>query len=113
MEYNDFMKHFTTIDMCHRSRGIADVRIDLHEDLGCTGPARGCAQVRKRSAFRPTSASANRACCVQGCGQFYCPYPSLRAPHCRGCNGCRALCCPALHTHGADYETLDESVELP
>ena len=65
------------------------------------------------SAFRPTSASANRACCVQGCCQFYCPYPSLRAPHCRGCNGFRALCCPALHTHGADYETLDESVELP
>ena len=51
MEYNDFMKHFTTIDMCHRSRGIADVRIDLHEDLGCTGPARGCAQVRKPPRF--------------------------------------------------------------
>ena len=112
MEYNDFMKHFTTIDMCHRSRGIADVRIDLHEDLGCTGPARGCAQVRKPPRF-DQPLHPNRACCVQGCCQFYCPYPSLRAPHCRGCNGCRALCCPALHTHGADYETLDESVELP
>ena len=115
MEYNDFMKHFTMIDMCHRSRGIADVRIDLHEDLGCTGPARGCAQVRQppRLPTLDLHLQTTRACCVQGCCQFYCPYPSLRAPHCRGCNGCKALCCPALHTHGADYETLDESVELP
>jgi hypothetical protein len=44
------------MDICHRSRGIRDVRLDIHEDDGCIGPTKGC--------------------CI-GCGQYYCC--------CKGC----------------------------
>ena len=27
----DFKKHFRNMDICHRSRGIRDVRLDVHE----------------------------------------------------------------------------------
>lgn len=97
MEYCDFMDHFSTVDVCHRSTGIADVKIDLYEDDGCLGPTKGCAK---------------------GCCEFYLPHCSKQAPHCRGCIGCTALCCPSVHNkHGADYGTLDGmengNVELP
>lgn len=65
MEYCDFMTHFTTVDVCHRSRGIADVKLNLHEDYGCVGPAQGC---------------------VEGCCSYYLPYCSKQPPHCRGCD---------------------------
>ena len=55
-EYSDFQKHYRTVDVCHRSRGIRDVRIDLNEDDGCIGPVKGC---------------------VLGCGEYYCC--------CKGC----------------------------
>ena len=42
MEWADFQKHFQNIDVCHRSRGIADVRLDINEDAGCIGPVKGC-----------------------------------------------------------------------
>lgn len=51
MEYSDFMKHYRTVDVCHRSRGIRDIRVDLHEDSGCAGPIIGC---------------------CKGCGEYYC-----------------------------------------
>jgi hypothetical protein len=42
MEYTDFRTHFKNVDVCHRSRGIHDVRLDIHEDDGCIGPTKGC-----------------------------------------------------------------------
>ena len=42
MSFGDFCAHFKSADVCHRSRGIADVRLDVHEDEGCQGPLLGC-----------------------------------------------------------------------
>ena len=42
MSFGDFCAHFKSVDVCHRSRGIADVRLDVHEGEGCKGPLLGC-----------------------------------------------------------------------
>jgi|EP01047_Picozoa_sp_COSAG01_P023578 hypothetical protein len=42
MEFKDFETHFGQVDVCHRSTGISDVRLDVNEDMGCAGPIAGC-----------------------------------------------------------------------
>lgn len=43
MEWKDFRKYFGMVDVCHRSRGLRDLRLDINEDAGCLGPVGGCA----------------------------------------------------------------------
>ena len=62
MEWADFQKHFQNIDVCHRSRGIADVRLDINEDAGCIGPVKGC-----------IGGCAEFYCCCKGVGRLCCP----------------------------------------
>ena len=76
MEWKDFRQHFQSIDVCHRSRSLRDVRLDIHEDDGCKGPVLGC---------------------VRGCFGYYCL-----------CKGCRALCCPTYHQHGANNKVVPQ-----
>lgn len=50
MEYKDFKTRFNTIDICDRTTKN-DLRLDVNEDAGCTGPLVGC---------------------LTGCGAFWC-----------------------------------------
>ena len=45
MCWEDFQKHFDSVDVCHRSVGVDDIQLDLREDTGCkqaVGPCQGC-----------------------------------------------------------------------
>jgi hypothetical protein len=50
MEYKDFVSRFNTIDICDRTTKN-DLRLDVNEEAGCTGPLVGC---------------------LVGCGSFWC-----------------------------------------
>ena len=48
MELSDVVQHFRNFDICDRSRGLADLRLDVHEEMGCRGPCYGlCAGCAK------------------------------------------------------------------
>ena len=40
--WSDFQKHFGTVDICNRSTGIDDLRMDMNEEQGCAGAFTGC-----------------------------------------------------------------------
>ena len=42
MEMGDVVRYFRNFDVCDRSRGLRDLRLDLHEEKGCPGPCYGC-----------------------------------------------------------------------
>mmetsp|Transcript_7006 Transcript_7006/g.17882 ORF Transcript_7006/g.17882 Transcript_7006/m.17882 type:complete len:470 (-) Transcript_7006:265-1674(-) len=56
MEYRDFKRRFNTVDICNRTTKN-DLRLDVNEDAGCTGPLVGC---------------------LGGCGAFWCCCAGLR-----------------------------------
>ena len=58
MEYKDFVAHFRQLDVCHRSTGVNELALDMHEELGCVGPAAGC---------------------LSGCGAYWCCCGGCRA----------------------------------
>jgi calpain-15 len=62
MEWADFTKHFQNIDVCHRSKGLRDVRLDIHEDDGCRGPVLGC-----------IGGCCSYYCMCKGCVALCCP----------------------------------------
>ena len=42
MSWADFSTHFGTVDICNRSTGIDDMRLDMNEEQNCLGPCKGC-----------------------------------------------------------------------
>ena len=40
--WEDFLKHFDNVDVCLRTSGIADLSLDVKEELGTCGPCVGC-----------------------------------------------------------------------
>jgi hypothetical protein len=42
MEMSDVVRHFKHFDVCDRTRGVNDLRLELHEEKGCCGPCYGC-----------------------------------------------------------------------
>eukprot|EP01043_Picozoa_sp_COSAG02_P001186 COSAG02_NODE_24_length_52386_cov_726.042898_5_plen_86_part_00 len=62
MEWNDFVHHFQNIDVCHRSKSLMDVRLDIHEDDGCKGPILGC-----------VGGCCSYYCMCKGCVALCCP----------------------------------------
>jgi hypothetical protein len=47
MAWGDFLKYFGTVDVCSRTRTArGDLALDVHEEMGCGGPAYGCCVVR-------------------------------------------------------------------
>jgi len=62
MEYSDFKTHFQNVDVCHRSRGIHDIRLNINEDAGCIGPTKGC-----------FAGCASYYCCCKGICRLCCP----------------------------------------
>jgi len=56
MEYKDFVSRFNTIDICDRTTKN-DLRLDVNEEAGCTGPLVGC---------------------LVGCGSFWCCCQGVR-----------------------------------
>ena len=42
MCYDDFLKHFDTVDCCVRETGMDDLVLDVMEDRGTIGPCLGC-----------------------------------------------------------------------
>lgn len=42
MAWEDFCKHFDTIDCCFRRSGMSDLVLDVKEELGQAGPCVGC-----------------------------------------------------------------------
>ncbi len=61
MRWEDFLTHFTGVDICHRATGLDELAIDLHEEHGCCGPALGC---------------------LKGCGTYWCLCAGCRALAC-------------------------------
>ena len=62
MCWEDFQKHFQNIDVCHRSKGIDDLRLDINEDAGCIGPTKGC-----------VGGLCEYYCACKGCVALCCP----------------------------------------
>ena len=47
ISWGDFGKYFNTVDVCVRTRTAkGDLALDVHEEMGCGGPAYGCCVVR-------------------------------------------------------------------
>lgn len=61
INWYDFQSLFTDVDVCHRTTGVKDLVLDIHEDLIC-GTTIGC--VKGCGSFW---------CCCQGCKAIYCP----------------------------------------
>ena len=66
MSWFDFQTIFTDVDVCHRSTGIHDLVLDIHEGV-CCGSTIGC--VKGCSHFW---------CCCAGCKALYFPQKSER-----------------------------------
>jgi len=62
MEWGDFRQHFQSIDVCHRSKSLRDVRLDIREDDGCKGPILGC-----------VAGCCSYYCLCKGCCALCCP----------------------------------------
>jgi calpain-15 len=43
MSFEDFIVHFSSVDVCFRRTGLDDMVLDVKEEMGCVGPAIGCA----------------------------------------------------------------------
>jgi calpain-15 len=65
MDWDDFVTEFSQLDVCHRSTGVDDLAIDLHEEEGCMGPALGC-----------VGGCADYWCCCAGCRALCCAVES-------------------------------------
>ena len=64
MEWTDFAAFFSSIDVCVRSVGVADLQLDLNEADGCLrnaiGPLKGCC-----------AGCLTYWCCCRGCAAVY------------------------------------------
>ena len=73
MAWGDFLKYFGTVDVCSRTRTArGDLALDVHEEMGCGGPAYGCCVVRvlrsrplppHNVVFPPPLKSCAHSCC--------------------------------------------------
>ena len=60
IDWYNFQSIFTDVDVCHRSTGLNDLVLDIHEDIGCCGPVVGC-----------TKGCCGYWCCCNGCKAIY------------------------------------------
>jgi len=67
MNWHDFQSIFTDVDICHRSTGIHDLVLDIHEECDLVGPIIGC-----------TKGCFNFWCCCKGCKAIYYPTTSKK-----------------------------------
>jgi len=65
MCWEDFVKHFKTIDVCSRTTGFGDLALDVREDEGCIGPCKGCCV-----------GCLGYYCCCRGCVKLCCQHKS-------------------------------------
>merc|ERR1712196_537318 len=59
--WEDFMKNYTSVDVCKRTTGLRDLALDIHEDAGCIGPCKGC-----------VGGCLSYYCCCAGCIALCC-----------------------------------------
>jgi hypothetical protein len=63
ISWGDFGKYFNTVDVCVRTRTAkGDLALDVHEEMGCGGPAYGCCVVRLTLTLTQASTSAPWTC---------------------------------------------------
>ena len=60
IDWYNFQSIFTDVDVCHRSTGLNDLVLDMHEDIGCCGPTVGCLK-----------GCCGYWCCCNGCKAVY------------------------------------------
>jgi len=65
MEMKDFTRHFDYIDICHRKTGVGDLRLEIDETSGCSGPLTGCIK-----------GCASYYLCCKGCSALCCQQES-------------------------------------
>jgi hypothetical protein len=96
MAFDDFRSTFTRVDVCDRSTGLHDLRLNVDADAGPCGACAGC--VRGCASFW---------CLCRGCRALYCAHLSSAATRAvpsgclsacaRGCAACgRELCAAAV-----------------